>query len=187
MRRSPLLAVTIMSRCAATCILLLLVAFPLRAQANPGTSLAIGLGGTLAPAITGIALWTTDGADPSTPALIVASGIVLGPAIGHWSAGLTGKGFKGFGLRTGIVVLSFAPAFGICGWDCSVADSKYDVAWAVIATGAGIGLFSAVHDLSSMKSDIRSHRDRRGHIDPQIVPGLDPATRSVGVRAQLFF
>ena len=176
-----------MFKSATLCILLLFAAHPLRAQASPSTSLAIGLGGTVASAAAGIAMWAADGSDPSTPALIIASGVVFGPGLGYWSAGLTGRGLKGVGLRTGITVLSFVPAFAICGWDCSVNDSGYDVAWAVIATGAGVGLFSAIHDLSSMKSNIRTHRDRRGDVDPQLMPTFDPASRTLGVRARLSF
>ena len=175
-----------MFRFALICILLI-APTSVRAQTNPSTNLAIGLGATLAPAGTGLAMWVADGSDPSAAAMLIATGVIVGPSVGYWSAGLTGRGWRGLGIRTGVAVLAFVPAFGICGWNCSVDDDSYDLAWAVIATGAGVGLFSAVHDLSSMKSNIRQHRDRRNDRDAILIPIYDPANRAVGVRASLPF
>lgn len=177
-----------MSRKASLCAVLLLASgLPLRAQsgASPDLALGLGLAGTLAPAAAGVVLWAT-GTEAPGAALTIASGIALGPAIGYWSAGTAGRGWKGLGLRAGLALISFVPAFAICGWDCTAGDDAYDLAWAVIATGAGLGAASAVYDLSGMTSNIQRHRAARSGWNIRITPALDgPTVSMIQVRAVL--
>jgi hypothetical protein len=173
-----------MLRSTLLLLVLLCASAPLRAQATPGTAAAIGTISTLVPAGVGTALWFADD-DPSGPALIIASGLILGPAMGYWSAGMAGRGWKSFAIRAGLGVVSFVPAMAICGMDCIADDSNYDVAWVMIATGSGLGLFSAVHDLSRIKSNVERHRSRRGSYE--VVPTYDYTTRAGGVRVTVRF
>jgi Na+-transporting NADH:ubiquinone oxidoreductase subunit NqrE len=132
-------------------------------------------------------MWTSDDPDRSAEGLLIASGVVLGPAIGYWSAGMSGRGWKTLGLRTGLFLLSFLPAFAICGWDCTVGDRDYDLAWAVIASGAGFGAASAVYDLARMKRNVRAHRVRQTAPGIGITPTYIPQTHTLGLRVSVVF
>ena len=125
------------------------------------------------------------------PSMIMAGGFVFGPMIGYQAAGLSGRGWKGVGLRSGLTLLSFVPAMAICGWDCTTGDSAYDVAWLVIATGSGLSAAHAIRDIARVKHNIRGHRGAAGSggapepalsITPTYAPG-----RSAGVLVHLSF
>src|SRR5882724_11017669 len=90
----------------------LLVARSGAAQAvvSEQTAFRLSLWGTLIPVGAGAAIWMAQGPptgdplsgpDRSVPALLMAGGFALGPAIGYGSAGMGGRGFRGFGLRAG--------------------------------------------------------------------------------------
>jgi hypothetical protein len=179
-----------MARLIRLCALLM-TAYPLPATgqsgASPELALGIGLAATLIPTTAGIVMWTGDDPDRSSEGLLIASGVVVGPAIGYWSAGMSGRGWKTLGLRTGLFLLSFIPAFGICGWNCTVGDPEYDLAWAVIATGAGLGAASAVYDLARMKRNVREHRVRQTAPSVGITPTYIPRTHALGMRVSMVF
>ena len=122
------------------------------------------------PVGAGAAIWIAQGPptgdpvsgrDRSLPALLMAGGLALGPALGYGSAGMGGRALRGFGLRAGLTLLSFLPAFGICGWNCSKGDTEYDLAWLVIGTGAGLSAVSAIYDIARLKDKVREQAARR--------------------------
>ena len=156
---------------AVPLLMLLLTVGPSAAQENQQryseiTALAVSLAGTLVPVAAGAIVWlsqqdevfpdgTTRAPERAGPALLMASGIVLGPAFGYWYSGQSGRGWRTVGLRTGLFLLSFIPAFAICDLDCGVGDSEYDVAWLLVATGAGLGAASAVWDIARVKGSVQ--------------------------------
>jgi hypothetical protein len=176
-----------MSRTFCLCAILVATS-PLGAPAqSPNVALGVGLASTLLPTTAGLVMWINDGPDRSAEALVIASGVVFGPAFGYWSAGMWGRGWKTVGLRTGLFLVSFVPAFAICGWNCSAGDSAYDVAWALVATGAGLGAASAVYDLARMKRNVREHRARRTALDISMAPTYDPQMHAAGMRVSVVF
>lgn len=117
----------------------------LHVPVSESAALAWSVVPTLIPVATGLILWVTDeqeceyrygrksscsGPNRSGAALLMASGIVLGPAFGYCYAGEGGRGWTTAGLRLGLVLVSFIPAYGVCGWDCSEGEDEYDVALA---------------------------------------------------------
>jgi len=80
----------------------------------------------------------------------MATGFVIGPSLGYAVAGRGNHAIAWGAIRPGLVLLSFVPAFAICGWDCTQGDSAYDLGWLVIATGAGLGAVSAIYDLARL-------------------------------------
>ena len=130
--------------------------------------------------------WSSIGPDRTGPALLVAGGLTFGPSFGYSAAGLGGRGVRGVGLRAGLTLLSFLPAYGICGWNCSKGDAAYEVAWMAVATGTGLSLISAIYDISRVRHNVRSRRARqepRLSVTPMYVPGQ----RQLGLRFAMTF
>lgn len=139
-------------------------------RTSPGAALAVSLAGTLIPVAAGFAMWSggrtlydpefgfPEGPDRSGPALVIASGLVVGPALGYIVGGRTGRGLAGASVRAYAVLISFIPALAICGWDCTQGDRAYDTAWLVVATGAGLAAGAAVYDLVRLPRTLESRR-----------------------------
>ncbi len=178
----------------------LLVARSGAAQAvvSEQTAFRLSLWGTLIPVGAGAAIWMAQGPptgdplsgpDRSVPALLMAGGFALGPAIGYGSAGMGGRGFRGFGLRAGLTLLSFLPAIAICGWSCSSGDTEYDLAWLVIGTGAGLSAASAIYDIARVKHNVREQAARRTAEGAAwyIAPVYTPERRALGLSVGVTF
>lgn len=173
-------------RAALTLLAAVVVAAPGAAQTavSERAALHLSLWGTVIPVAAGAVLWASQkgatpgdpfsGAERSGPSLLIAGGFVVGPSFGYGAAGLGGRGLRGVGLRAGLTLLSFVPAFAICGWDCSKGDAEYDLAWLAIATGAGLSAASAIYDIARVQHNVRgrdAHRARELSVAPWYVPG----------------
>lgn len=127
---------------------------------SPGTALGLSLTGTLAPVAVGAIMWAAaDGSretDRGGPALVIAGGLILGPALGYFYGGRTGHAVGWTAIRTGLVLASFAPAFAICGWGCSRREFAYDAAWLVVATGTGLAAAAAAYDIVRLEPSLTS-------------------------------
>jgi hypothetical protein len=165
---------------------------------SENTAFHISLWSTVVPVAAGAAYWMTqtnpDPTDPfggpvrAGPSMIMASGLVFGPMLGYSAAGLSGRGWKGVGIRSGLTFLSFVPAMAICGWDCSTGDTAYDVAWLMIATGSGLSAAHAIYDIARLKRNVRRHRGTAPAAEPafSITPTYAPG-RSAGVLVHVSF
>ena len=167
------------------------LAAPAAAQGGVSEQAAfhISLWSTVVPVAAGAAYWLSQKnptpTDPfygpvrAGPSLLMAGGFVLGPSFGYSAAGLSGRGWKGVGLRTGLTLLSFAPAMAICGWDCTAGDTGYDWGWLVIATGTGLSAASAIYDIARLKHTVRRHRAAHSSTEPalSITPTYVPGRR----------
>jgi len=183
--------------------LLVLVVSPLAAQTGVSEDKAfhLSLWSTVVPVTAGAVWWLNEknpnpndpysGPERTGPSLVMASGFVLGPAIGYGAAGMGGRAWKGIGIRSGITLLSFFPAFAVCGWDCSNGDSSYDLAWLFIATGTGLSTADAIYDIARVKHNVRRHRGAASgaaatepafSIAPTYMPG-----KSAGVLVHISF
>lgn len=160
--------------------------------ASKPAALTLSLAGTLAPIAAGAVFWASQGdeglaggyrrgPERVAPAMIMASGVVLGPALGYWYGGRVGRGFLGVGLRTGLLAASFVPAMAICGWDCGVGDSGYDLAWLVVAAGSGLGLASAAWDILHVRGAVRESGPRGGDVSITASPIWMGRGRGAGV------
>ena len=181
-------------------LLVLLIPTGLGAQngVSENTAFHLSLWSTLVPVAAGAAYWMSQtNPDPSNPyggperagpSMIMAGGIVLGPMIGYQAAGLSGKGWKGVGTRTGLTFLSFLPAMAICGWGCTTGDTEYDLAWLVVATGSGLSAAHAIRDIARVKHNVRRHRAAAPASEPafSIAPTYAPG-KSAGVLVHVSF
>ena len=173
---------------------------PIAAQGgvSENTAFHLSLWSTVVPVAAGAAYWLSQKnpvpndpfyePDRSAPSLIMAGGFVFGPVVGYEAAKLSGRGWKGAGLRAGVTLLSFFPAFAICGWDCSKGDESYDLAWVVVATGSGLSAAHAVYDIARVKHNVRRHRGIAPTSEPgfSITPTYAPG-KSAGVLVHVSF
>lgn len=153
----------------------------LRTQSS-SVAFATGVVSTALPVVVGGLLWararatcnpgeSCRGPDRIGPALLMASGFVIGPSLGYAVAGHGGRATAWAGIRAGLVLVSFIPAYGICGWNCKSSDSAYNTAWLVVATGAGLGAASAIYDLIRLH-----HLPRPTQRTASVVPYVDGRT-----------
>lgn len=167
-------------------LLQLFLTGPVLAQAanrdpSPGTALGLSLAGTLVPVALGTIMWAgADGSsetDTGGPALIIAGGMILGPALGYFYGGRTGHALGWTAIRGGLVLASFVPAFAICGWGCSQGDGAYNAAWIVVATGTGLALGAAVYDLVRLKPALTRRQPAPVSLVPTYTTGPGLALR----------
>ncbi len=91
------------------------------------------------------------------PTLVLAvPGIIVGPSLGYFHAGMPNRAMIGVGIRI-IGVGGMLSSFAICGWDCGPGDDNYDIAWAVFIGSGGIVVGSAAYDLLTIKRQVRNH------------------------------
>jgi hypothetical protein len=181
----------------AIALLVVLAAAPAAAQTDPAERKAfrLSLWGTAIPVAAGAAIWAVQGPqtanaasshDRTGPAALIAGGLIFGPTFGYTSAGLSGRGWRGAGLRIGLTLLSVVPAVWICG-DCSKGDTEYDLALLTMATGAGLSLASAVYDISRVKHNVRRRSETRPGPGLSFAPVYVPGQRSLGFRLGITF
>jgi hypothetical protein len=166
-----------------------LVAAPAEAQRVPSEQKAfhLSLWGTVIPVAAGATWWATQGAESDLgPALVIAGGLVVGPALRYPSA-YGGRGLRGAGLRAGLTLLSVLPAAAVCGWSCNKGSDEYQLAGLIFATGTGLSLASAVYDISRVKQHIRRHSETRPGPGFSFAPMYAPGGRSFGVNVGVTF
>lgn len=147
-----------------------------------------------------LSLWTTVGSLAVGAAFIASGtqtpigglGLVFGPATGYWSGGVSGRGWGGVALRSGISVGGALLAVAVCGTDSFGCENE-DAALAVlIATGAAM-LGSAIHDISTVDDRVRERNERlraESERPPAVMfaPVISPADGgTVGLTARLGF
>jgi hypothetical protein len=93
---------------------------------------------------------------PLPTIVFTVPGLVVGPSLGYFHAGMNGRAWTGIGIRA-VGVGGMLSSFAICGWDCGPGDKNYDIAWAVFIGSGGIVVGSAIYDLATMKGRIRKH------------------------------
>jgi len=81
---------------------------PSESRKAPNAALFLSLGSTVVPISLGAALAATDGASGETAGSLIAGGILVGPSVGHWYAGRTGRGFATLGVRLALGALGLA-------------------------------------------------------------------------------
>lgn len=112
----------------------------------------------------------------------LAAGLV-GPSLGYFYAGLTGRGLAGVGIRlAGIAVpLFLADALG-WSWD----DNSAGVAVVLVAGGCAV-LASTIWDLAGVKQAVRKRNDRIQKVSLSVAPVLAPKSKTVGLSLRLGF
>ena len=147
-----------------------------------------GLVGTVLPVAGGIALMVAGHGDferdeTSVGFLLASGGLLLGPSLGDWVGGSTGRGLAGLGLRTAALIGGAAAAYGICGWNCGPGDSDATIAQVVAVGALGLTVGLAVWDLTTLRHRMRTPRAGGATLAPLFVP----STRAAGIAVHLRF
>lgn len=135
------------------------------------TALSRSLTGTLVPTVT---------------IVLAVPGLIIGPSLGYFYAGLPRRAWTGIGLRfagIGGMVSSFA----ICGWDCGPGDDSYDLAWVVFISGAALTAGSAVYDIATVEGAVRRKNEALLSASMRIVPAYFADAKAVGLKVEFFF
>jgi hypothetical protein len=139
----------------------------------------VGMVATLVPVIGGVALAASGGDDAAVAGILVAAGgLALGPAIGDWSAGLTGRGFAGFGIRLALGFGGLVATFA-AGYDCTDCGGAYALLLGTAVLTAG----HAVWDITTLPKAEAKQRGARVTVAPVWVP----ATGSPGLGVRVGF
>lgn len=138
---------------------------------SENTALAYSLTGTLMPIGT---------------IILAGPGLIVGPSLGYFYAGMPGRAWSGIGLRI-LGVGGMASSFIICGWDCGPGQSGYNEAWAVFLASAGIVTVSAVYDIATVKAAVRKRNDSFMKLADTVTPVYFAESRAFGVKLVYHF
>jgi hypothetical protein len=128
-----------------------------------------------------------EGPDQTVPALLISSGIIIGPSLGYFYAGKPGRAFAGMGLRTAIGFGALIGAFATCGWGCGPGEGAYDAAWGMMALGGAVVVGSAIHDISNADNAVRAQNQKRQNPRLSVIPEYFPGHKAFGLRAKITF
>jgi hypothetical protein len=112
------------------------------------------------------------------------AGLYLGPSLGYFYAGKSGRGLASFGLRNGIAMVAVVGAVAICPPSDYCDDGEVAAASAIfIAGGVGI-LASAIYDLAKIKQTVRARNEKELASRVALIPTYS-RTDGPGVRVSL--
>jgi len=134
-----------------------------RAPKSPAAALAWSLAGTTAPTAIGVVLVLASGGDGS-PAqagggLIFAGGLV-GPSLGHFYAGRSGRGAATIGLRILLVTGTAAALTKACIY-CYPSTRHSEAAALLGLAGLGLTAASVIYDVATAPGSARRYNERR--------------------------
>jgi len=171
---------------------LILACVPPRAQAQrPSESAALGrsLWGTIVPIGVGWAILASsngpdqNGATAAVGGLSFTGGLVVGPSLGYFYAGQSGRAWRGIGLRVlGLGTLIGAAA---ASWDCY--GNECETARAVALVGSVVTLGSAIYDIASVRGAVRRRNERAQGVSVRVAPTYYSRRRAAGVALQVTF
>ena len=171
-----------MRRIAIAALLAAVLVRPVTAQSGDAANQALyfGLAATVLPTAAGVAVLSGSGSN--APGLVVASaGVILGPSIGDWSGGLTGRGLMFAGLRAATVAGGLFGVALACWDECTSSEYRNATAIGVASSVVLAGL--VVWDLATVKGAVRRHQARR----VSVMPGYDRERRAPMLVVQMNF
>ena len=150
----------------------------------------LSLLGTLIPVALGTAiLATNDGGDysdsnGSLEGFLIYAGLYVGPSLGYFYAGKSGRGLASFGLRNGIAMVSLVGAIAICPPMDYCDDGQVTAASAIIIAG-GVGVLgSVIYDLANVRRTVRERNEQELASRVAVTPTYSRAD-GPGVRVSL--
>lgn len=162
------------------------------------TAMWLSLGSTLLPVAAGAVMIAASDDESSlntAGAILASSGLYIGPAVGYWYGGASGRGWKGVGIRLGTGLVAGLAITLICtSGDCGYFDndSGSTTAVSLVALAAtGVILGSAIYDLAKVKSHVRKANEaklRDSGASLSVLPVVSPANGgTAGLVAQVRF
>lgn len=147
------------------------------ARKSPGWALAYSLGGTVL----------------LTP--LFGTGLIAGPAVGHFYAGNTRQAWTGIAVRSGaaltfgtgvLLVAKSTPKPVIGAEDPPLGDWAGNVGVGLMGVGIGVGLGSLIYDIATAPGSAVEHNRRRG-VQARVMPAVGPRGKQVGLSVRLQF
>ncbi len=147
---------------------------------DPASATILSAAFTVIPTVAGIAMIAAD-QESGAGAWVFFGGLTLGPAMGYFTTGQTGRGLVGFGIRSGVFVGTGLLVFAICPIYC---DESEEVAAGIVAIG-GLTLTAvlAVYDIVKVRRKLPAESAARVSMYPSYVP----ATKSPGIGIKVTF
>lgn len=142
--------------------------------------------GTLIPVGLGAASLAVDRSGVAT-LVLVPIGIIIGPSLGYFYAGKSGRGLATAGLRFLLIPGVALASFATCGWDCGEGDSGYDAAWIILIVGEALVVASAVYDIATVKKAVRKRNLAWGDKNWIIAPKYFAESGAGGVEIKIKF
>ncbi|MCI0330501.1 MAG: hypothetical protein L0196_06055 [candidate division Zixibacteria bacterium] len=125
-------------------------------------------------------LWGT--LAPSATLILLPVGLWVGPSMGYFYGGMSGRGWIGIGIRTAGMAAA-VPAF-ISGWD----GLNPDGAAQALATGGALLFWgSAIYDIATVKSAVRKHNRSLQEKALTITPAYFAQHGAPGLKVQVQF
>jgi hypothetical protein len=125
---------------------------------NPNAATGLSLGSTLLPSLPLLFCLAADKPFPSA-FLLSASGIIVGPSVGHFYAGNRSRGMKSIGFRSVCTLTGLLGAFGVYG---SVQSEHWGAVdgWVTLSVVSGIAIFgSALFDICTCPSSVKKYNE----------------------------
>lgn len=161
-------------------------------RASESVAFGRSLLGTLIPVGVGWALMASDynetGLDENTTAgtvglLSFTGGLLVGPALGYFYAGESGRAWTGVGLRAlgfGAIIAAAAAS-----WDCY--GDECQTGGAVVLVASAVTLGSAIYDIATVRGAVRRRNDEARGVSVSVAPTYSSRRHAAGVAAQLTF
>ena len=140
--------------------------------------------GTVIPLAVSASYLLTDGSSYAH-ANVAAVGMLvapLGPSLGYFYAGATGRALLGLGIRLAGLAGIVGGSYGL-----DQGDANQDLMEALIIAGAGMTLASTVIDLAGVKKAARRHNLKVQSLQMAVTPVLSPKTKGCGLQVRLSF
>ncbi len=147
-------------------------------------AMTLSVVGTLVPLAVSASYLLTDGSSYAH-ANIAAVGLLiapLGPSLGYFYAGATGRALLGLGIRLAGLAGMIGGSYGLDNGDANDALMK-----AFIVAGAGVTLASTIIDLAGVKKAVRRHNLKAQGVQMAIAPFVSPKSRTVGLQVHFSF
>lgn len=121
---------------------------------------------------------------PLPTLVFTVPGLIVGPSLGYFHAGLRGRAWTGIGLRT-LAMGGVVSSFVICGWDCGPGDDGYTPAWIVFLSSSGLLVGSAIYDIATVKGTVRQRYAQRRESRWSVSPVYYAQSSAIGLRLRI--
>lgn len=163
---------------------------------SEATALRYSLFGTVLPIATGIAMFHSE--KLFAPGLFLgAAGIMVGPSLGYFYGGCTGRGLTGTGIRFGVAGLAAALAAAMVAESRKRHSTGGDGGWGyfevrdevapMLVIGSSIIVIDTIYDIAKVKSTVRKHNEKMQARSLSIVPTYSPDSDAAGLALQITF
>jgi len=160
-------------------------------RASESAALGRSLLGTVVPIGVGLAMMAAagnEGPDGNAAAgevggLSFTGGLVVGPSLGYFHIGQSGRAWRGVGLR--VLGLGAAVAAAAASWDCY--GNECETAGVVALLGSAVTLGSAIYDIATVRGAVRKRNDAAQGVSVGVAPTYSSRRHTAGVSVQVRF